>query len=48
MAVLDPIHWEAITPRMRDLMRAIGANLFRSASTLLGWPGGDLWNVMTG
>jgi hypothetical protein len=30
VAALDPVHWEAITPEMRDLLRFIGQQAFAS------------------
>jgi hypothetical protein len=36
MAVLDPIHWEAVTPQVHDLMRLIGRQPFAARFYLAG------------
>jgi hypothetical protein len=36
MALLDPVHWEVITPQMRDLLRFIGQQPFAGRFYLAG------------
>ena len=36
MALLDPVHWNTVTPQMRDLMRFIGQQTFAGRFYLAG------------